>query len=477
MVFFVIGILALLLSACSSANAPVESAPPAGTVAVDPIFREFYNTLGGREVLGYAIAPATRETMICQYTAAALMCYDPNAADSARFSLQPIGARMVEREQPGLHAGSGGLEVDGYVINEAFVGLYKRLNGARYVGRPLTDARHNPQLQRVEQFFENLGFYYMMDDPDHSVRLIAYGDIDCHDHCSYTPPDNSTIIGGQAPSKQPFLSTIIRLNAVGAFGQPLTGPYATADGGLEQVYERVVLFVAADDLGTVRLRPTAIILGKAFSLPGEQRNDPRLVFYPVQGGLGYNVPKIFDQFIALHGGLEISGRPISELFQVGTQALYRQCFENYCLDYDATQTEDLRVLIAPLGQEYVNLKGLGGEAVTPFQFTPDTVILSVGEVQPQIAADAEQKVMMMVVQRKDQHPIPNIEGELTLFLPDGSTYTAYFPPTGENGLSEVTIPAQPQLENGTLLTYQVCVNGGNIAPVCVPESYLIWNTQ
>jgi len=33
------------------------------------------------------------------------------------------------------------------------------------------------------------------------------------------------------------------------------------------------------------------------------------------------------------------------------------------------------------------------------------------------------------------------------------------------------------LDNGTLLTYQVCVTAGTAAPVCVPESYLIWNNQ
>ncbi|HEY9087697.1 MAG TPA: hypothetical protein VIO36_05970 [Anaerolineaceae bacterium] len=470
--------VALLLSACSSAGAPAENSLPSGAVPVDPVFREFYNSLGGRDVLGYAIAPATRDSMICQYTAAALMCYDPNAADAERFSLQPLGARVIaDRDQPGTYIGGSGLEVDGFLINEAFVNQYKRMNGARYVGRPLINARRNPGLNRIEQFFENVGFYYLLDDPDHRVRLIAYGAVDCRERCNYQPQGESTVIGGQAPVSEPFLPVILRLNGASAFGRPLTGAYYTPDGSLEQVYERIVLFADPNNPASARLRPTAIILGKAFTLPVERRDDPRLVFYPVQGNLGYNVPVVFDHFIAMHGGKEISGPPISELFTVSSQNIFRQCFENYCLDYDPAQSQDLRVQIAALGQEYINLRGLGGQAVTPFQLTPETVILSVGELQPQIAADAEQKIVMMVVQRRDQHPIPNIEGELTLYLPDGSTYTAYFPPTGQNGLSEVTIPAQPQLANGTLLTYQVCVSGGNIEQVCVPESYLIWNNQ
>jgi hypothetical protein len=453
----------------------VESNPPPGALPVEPVFREFYNTLGGQAVLGPAIAPATQQNGICQYTANALMCYNPNAADSERFSLQPVGLDMVEREQPTLLPDSNGRQVDGFLIFDEFASLYDRMKGARYVGRPLTSVRINYGQERVEQYFENVGFYRLLSEPRGKVHLIAYGAAACREACAYQPSAESGIIGGQAAVEQLFPQAILRMGGVRVFGQPLTKPFRNADGSLEQVYEKVVLYSPSDDPGSMHLRPVAIILGTAFSLPGPRINDTRMVFYPVQGDQGYNVPTIFDRFIARHGGTEISGRPISEVMQVKASNIYRQCFENYCLDFDPSAPEELQIQLAALGTAYISQQGVVAATITPFQFTPDTVILSVGEVQPQIRADAEQSIMMMVVQRKDQRPILNIEGELTVFLPDGSTYQGHFPPTDANGVSSAVVPAQPGLANGTLLPYQVCVTTGADAPVCVPESYLIWN--
>lgn len=478
LVLVLVGIFGLLLSACSPPMDDSSSQPP-GALPVDPIFREFYNTLGGRAVLGYAISPAIQQDGICQYTSAALMCYDAGAADSARFSLRPIGVDLVDREQPDLLLDPNDRQVDGYTIYEPFVKLYDRLHGARYTGRPLTQVRINYQQNRVEQYFENVGFYLPLDDKEARVRLISYGAASCGALCTYQPEPVSAIIGGQPEvvPEQIFSRQIMRLGGVRVFGQPLTRPYQNADGSWEQVYERVVFYSTADEPGRMRARPVPIILGTAFSLPGPRINDSRMVFYPTQGDQGYNVPKDFDRFIAPHGGVEISGRPISAVFQVGSQQLYRQCFENYCLDYDPSLAQELRVQITPLGTAYISHKGIGDQAVTPFQLTPDTVIVSVGEILPQIPANAEQTIVMMVVERKDQRPIPNIEAQLTVFFPDGSTYQAYLPPTAANGISSITVPPQPQLDNGTLLTYQVCVTAGTADQVCVPESYLIWNNQ
>ncbi len=431
--------------------------------------------LGGQAVLGYAISPASGSAPLCQFTTAVQMCYDPGAPDSARFLLRPLGVDLVEAEPPDLLPESGGKQVDGYQIYDEFVSLYERLKGARYAGRPLTKVRINYQQQRIEQYFENVGFYRSLDTPAGKVKLVAYGAAVCREVCAYQPAEEGVMIGGQAPVEQIFSRQILRMGGAGVFGQPLTQPYRAVDGSLEQVYEKVVLYAPGGVPNNMRLRPAPIILGTAFSLPGPRINDTRMVFYPVQGDQGYNVPTIFDRFIARHGGAEISGQPISEVMQVRASTIYRQCFENYCLDFDPAAPKDLQVQLAPLGQSYIGQQGVGDAAVRPFQFTPETVILSIGDLQPQIRADAEQSIMMMVVQRKDQRPIPNVQGELTVFLPGGQTFVAIFPPTDANGVSSVSVPAQPQLANGTLITYQVCVTPDAGQTVCVPESYLIWN--
>jgi hypothetical protein len=44
-------------------------------------------------------------------------------------------------------------------------------------------------------------------------------------------------------------------------------------------------------------------------------------------------------------------------------------------------------------------------------------------------------------------------------------------------MSELAIPAQPSLGNGTRVSYQVCLNLPSERPICRSDSYLIWNVQ
>ena len=66
--------------------------------------------------------------------------------------------------------------------------------GLRFVGQPLTGVRFNAEKGRLEQYFEKMGFYTLTDDPQHTVRLLAYGSYACQEQCSPSPP-GSAIIG------------------------------------------------------------------------------------------------------------------------------------------------------------------------------------------------------------------------------------------------------------------------------------------
>jgi hypothetical protein len=71
-------------------------------------------------------------------------------------------------------------------------------------------------------------------------------------------------------------------------------------------------------------------------------------------------------------------------------------------------------------------------------------------------------------------PLKNREPVLRLILPDQSTQVYYFPPTDENGKTDLLLPSIPA-STGTLIAYEVCINGVLGDSKCVGENYLIWN--
>jgi hypothetical protein len=106
-----------------------------------------------------------------------------------------------------------------------------------------------------------------------------------------------------------------------------------ADGRQEVVFENLVLFIDRSNPAGVTARPLPEVVGIPPQPLSARQNDPLLVFHPLKGELGHNVPAFFDAYLAEHGGLEVSGLPTSEVFQVESGS-YRQCFTNLCLDFN-----------------------------------------------------------------------------------------------------------------------------------------------
>jgi hypothetical protein len=48
-----------------------------------------------------------------------------------------------------------------------------------------------------------------------------------------------------------------------------------------------------------------------------------------------------------------------------------------------------------------------------------------------------------------------------------------FPPTGINGWTKLEIPPLTGAGHGTMVAYKICLTGES--PICVSESYLVWN--
>lgn len=106
----------------------------------------------------------------------------------------------------------------------------------------------------------------------------------------------------------------------------------------------------------------------------------------------------------------------------------------------------------------------------------DSIVLLITEQKQQIPANRSQ-IIHLVVHRKDNlEPIPGLTAQIKLVTPNGELeYTA--PPTGSGGRASVAIDPMPELESGSLVTYQVCVKTDSSEPVCAYDSYLIWNYQ
>jgi hypothetical protein len=400
-----------------------------------------------------------------------LLCFNPAARSEAdRLYLAPLGLRL---NFPAFSPRQSG-EMK---IFESFSETYhKKFYGERYVGKPLTGVRYNQDQRRLEQYFENMGLYVSDDDPQRKVRPLAYGSYVCRSECA---PANtgSAIIGWDKGIEVLNPASVDRLGGYAMLGNPLTTPYIGSDGNFEQVLERAVIYIPADNPATVRLRPLDVILNMPYNEPGRQRfgQNENMVFYVVKGELGYHVPIMFDQFIASHGGMEISGQPVCEALQVviNSQPVGRQCYQNYCLDYNPTASSEQHIQLAPLGKQYLSAQKR--DAMEVFHFSRNTVELTAAEQKPQISNQEPQIIQMLLRTRPGRQPIADIESFVTLGLPDGTKQSYDLAPTDASGLAQVTIPALTKAPNGTIIPYIICLNVPGNEQICTFESFLIWN--
>lgn len=467
-------------NACSPTNESPLTPTAGETYPVDKSLREYYEDLGGANLLGPAISPIfEHDNQQCQYLVSALMCYNPLATGVERFALAPLGLDLDVHDDPeAMVADSDEPFVDGYFIYQDFYKIYQQLNGPVNVGKPLTRVRYNYDQQRVEQYFEKLGFAHNFDDPQGTVNLMPYGAYFCGENCRYsTEPQASFIPANQTAITSPFDYALERLGGIEVFGRPLTQPYLAQDNDLEQVFENVVVYSPPDNPADMHLRPLPRLLNMPTSPPGPKHYDLKdnVVFYAVDGDLGYHVPVVFNHFITQHGGMEVSGPPISEAIAYSEENIARQCFENYCLDYDPNAAENLRIRLAPLGKRYQeNLEpgALENQSVLP----SPTLDLEVSKEKSRLPVGESQILYFLVKQSDDGSPIAGAEAHVEVTLPDGSSLS-YTATSDEQGLGHVNVPPMPKLESGSLVVYRVCVSLAEQAPVCADDSYLIWNLE
>ncbi len=459
-------VLLLTLTACSSVFNPGPTPTPQGAFQLSSNFRNLFERLGGEPILGQAISPTFNYDggIVCQYTEKVLFCYNSKKIEAERVGLVELGT-LLYPPVPGQQ----------FKIYEGFQAFYKSLFGEPYVGKPLSEIRYNKEKRRLEQYFEKMGFYQLIDDPRATVHLLAYGSFACDDFCNYPPGAGGVNLNNLPIMALPVLN---RIGGIATFGAPLRQPSIGSDGNKEQLLENALYYIPKDNPNSIAFRPLAKMLGIRVEAPVRQssRQDPGTIFYPVGDGVGYEVPVIFDHFIANHGGREISGAPTSSAFSIASNGskMAGQCFTNYCLYYNPDAPVGFQVGLMNLGSQY--LKQTHPED-QPFEFSPETTQLILSEKKTQVTANEEQVIQVKVVQKKDLKPIANVAALLVVGMPDGSKPSYDFPPTDQKGNTSRSLPPVKNARSGTMIPYVVCLNVPSTSIICQGETYLIWNIR
>jgi hypothetical protein len=454
-----------LISACSSTSGD-DNPFIQDTYQVDSLFIHYYERLGGRDVLGPAISPLYYQNQISyQYTITCLMMY--NQA-TKKYQLAALGREMVVAEALKPRIGEDTIPYsNGHFIYPAFEALIKNLGGFDIVGYPLTEVRYNEIEHRLEQYFENVGFYQMDDDPNGEVYLLAYGSWKCGVNCSQIPTANNRI---DLPIKKaaPFVTFVTNIGADFS-GFALTEPFFAPDGNLQQIFENLVLAINPEHPEIVTLLPLPELSGYKPDPLERPSSDPNFYFFQVETNTGYNVPVQFMDYIKSRGGIKIVGRPIMRAKTVG-EDLLAQCFKMICLQQKRDVYGMLTITPLPLGVEYrdkvyaVQVKPISRDIYSE-------ISIQLWERYPMISPHKKQEIGAGVYAGND--PLPNVELELIVTLPNGREKVFNMPPTRENGETQLLLDPIAA-EKGTLIPYQVCVISPNQQRFCVKESYLIW---
>jgi hypothetical protein len=112
----------------------------------------------------------------------------------------------------------------------------------------------------------------------------------------------------------------------------------------------VVICTDQNNPGGIALRPLPLLLGIRPEPPLPAGTDEGK-FIAIDGDRGFNVPYHFDEYIQRNNGYAFIGKPINQYNQIN-DGLYRQCFENLCLDYHPNEVDGLQIRPMSLGRRY-----------------------------------------------------------------------------------------------------------------------------
>ncbi len=413
---------------------------------VDARFLGMYTTLGGNEMFGPAISPKFKhQESEYQYIAAGLFVYNPYLAPENQISLAPVGLEFGLAEKDVS-------EENRLLVYPGFRDLFTLFGGFNVVGAPITNVRYNHEMGRLEQHFENLGFYQLDSDPAGKVNLLHYGAWMCSARCDFSSTDNS-LVSLYRSNAEPFLAAINNIDP-DLLGRPITKPYIAPDGKIQQIFHNVVLSASPNNIDYFDLRPIPEMLG----IPTNPNQD-------------YAIPEHFKTFIETTIGFDLVGPAVTAYTQQ-SQNVLRQCFEKLCLNYFPSNPSHQQISPVPLGFLYRQKYFRESEALVP-EIQPEfqDFTLNVWEDAPIIQPNVIQTIGISIY--KHENPVENLQAFLLLRLPENIKIKYFFPKTGENGISTVSLNPI-DAPHGTVIAYEVCIGSFDEVANCANESFLIW---
>jgi hypothetical protein len=465
-------ITALLFILLVTSCVPSSGASSQGIYPVSATFSDFYRQFGGEAVLGPGISPLfVKDGVSYQYVVSALMAYDPNMVPLKRYRLSPIASsewQINDLAQP-VPGGKDQYYVNGHQIWEEIRSFYDQY-GADILGLPLTSVMVNEVKQRYEQYFDGIGFYRNFTDPVGKIHLMPYGAWMCGNNCQYQTSDTNLPLASYlrqySATEQLFLQESERLG-YWFTGTPLLSPRLGSDGNYQMVFQNVVMYIDPLDGSHIKLRPLPSWLGIHSDKPVKQETADWLSFFPLQEGLGFNVPDIFTEYINNHGTMSISGSPITEYSDL-EEGGYSQCFTNVCLEYHPNAPQELQVRPHMLGADYLASKS---KASTPAPDFSSAMQINAWENHPLIPSGYKQVINIQASQ--NNIPMSGVDFSLVVKKPDGIIITYTLDPTGEDGKTSIELDPINGA-NGAIVQYEVCVIGPVSPQVCFSRSYTIW---
>jgi hypothetical protein len=284
--------------------------------------------------------------------------------------------------------------------------------------------------------------------------------------------EQSSAINARQPIlPDPFLKKTLELGLT-LVGRPLTGLHIAADGMQEVIFENLVLAADPDFPEEVVIRPLAEKTGRFSQQLQHPQGSSLSKFIEVDNGEGFNVPVFFYDFLENVGGLQVVGRPISEVSPVG-DGVYRQCFSTLCLQFDINKTDGQQLSFLPLGMEY---KTEVYDRTMDFtaNHSLDKVELKIWEKGTYVSADEIQEIHVALYE--NGKPLDNCEPILIITMPDGSQRQTYFQPSNRYGRTSLNL-SPIKAPNGTLIAYQICLKDIDGELHCEGDNYLIWDSD
>jgi hypothetical protein len=234
------------------------------------------------------------------------------------------------------------------------------------------------------------------------------------------------------------------------------------------VFENVAMYIDPQNGSQIKLRPLPTWLGIQPDPGAQAAETDWSTFYPLNDGLGYNVPNDFHAFIENHGGVGYSGYPITE-YRLLQDGGYSQCFTNLCLEFHPTAPEQLQIRPHALGIDY---QTNGDTSSIAGSSTADALQVNVSEEYPLVSSGQRQVINIQVSQRNT--PVSNVAFSLSVKQPDGITKTYQLTPTGEGGTTRIELDPISG-PNGSIIQYEVCIVEAVTPQICFTRDYTIWN--